>query len=180
MKELSEIELKMLKVGFEFKIRVVTKASTQIESEQILRDIVASFKQFTTAHLNSFVHYRPKENGGEIYSKYIKRYLPSDIVDIINIEELASLYHMPNISVETPNIAWSRSKRIEPPMNLPKSENENVTVFAETDYRGTRYEFGIKKEDRRKHFYILGKTGVGKTTVFKNMFISDVLHGDVS
>jgi len=82
--ELSEIELKMLKVGFEFKIRVVTKASTQIESEQILRDIVASFKQFTTAHLNSFVHSKPKESGEQIYSKYIKRYLPSDTVDIMH------------------------------------------------------------------------------------------------
>ncbi len=178
--ELSEIELKMLKLGFEFKIRVVTKANSQIESEQILRDIVASFKQFTTAHLNTFVHSRPNKSGKEIYSEYLKRYLPSDTIDIINIEELASLYHMPNISVETPNIAWSRSKRIEPPMNLPKVGQDGVTVFAETDYRGSRYEFGIKSEDRRKHFYILGKTGVGKSTVFKNMFISDILRGDGS
>ena len=176
--ELSEIELKMLKLGFEFKIRVVTKADTQIESEQILRDIVASFKQFTTAHLNTFVHSKPDRTGKEIYTEYLKRYLPSQTVDIINIEELASLYHMPNISVETPNIAWSRSKRVEPPMNLPKVGEDGVTVFAETDYRGGRYEFGIKKEDRRKHFYILGKTGVGKSTVFKNMFISDILRGD--
>ncbi len=176
--ELSEIELKMLKLGFEFKVRVITKASSQIESEQILRDIVASFKQFTTAHLNSFIHSKPTQSGKEIYSDYIKRYLPSEIIDIINIEELASLYHMPNISVETPNIAWSRSKKIEPPMNLPKNGEDGVTVFAETDYRGSRYEFGIKREDRRKHFYILGKTGVGKSTVFKNMFVSDILRGD--
>lgn len=176
--ELSEIELKMLKLGFEFKIRVITKAPTQIESEQILRDIVASFKQFTTAHLNTFVHSKPTKTGKEIYSDYTNRFLPSDTIDIINIEELASLYHMPNISVETPNIAWSRSKKIEPPMNLPKNGEDGVTVFAETDYRGSRFEFGIKREDRRKHFYILGKTGVGKSTVFKNMFISDILRGD--
>ena len=176
--ELSEIENKMLKLGFEFGIRIVTKAQTQIESEQILRDIVASFKQFTTAHLNTFIHSKPTKTGQEIYSDYIKRYLPSDVVDILNIEELASLYHMPNISVETPNIAWSRSKKIEPPMNLPKNGEDGVTVFAETDYRGSRIEFGIKSEDRRKHFYILGKTGVGKSTVFKNMFISDILRGD--
>ena len=176
--ELSEIELKMLKLGFEFRIRIVTKAPTQIESEQILRDIVASFKQFTTAHLNTFIHSRPTSTGKEIYAEYIKRYLPSDTIDIINIEELASLYHMPNISVETPNIAWSRSKKIEPPMNLPKNGEDGVTVFAETDYRGSKFEFGIKKEDRRKHFYILGKTGVGKSTIFKNMFISDILRGD--
>lgn len=176
--ELSEIENKMLKLGFEFSIRVVTKAPTQIESEQILRDIVASFKQFTTAHLNTFIHSMPTKNGQEIYADYIKRYLSSDVLDILNIEELASLYHMPNISVETPNIAWSRAKKLEPPMNLPKSGGDGVTVFAETDYRGAKMDFGIKREDRRKHFYILGKTGVGKSTVFKNMFISDILRGD--
>jgi len=176
--ELAEIENKMLKLGFEVAIRIVTKAPTQIVSEQILRDVVASFKQFTTAHLNTFVHSKPQKSGKEIYEDYLKRYLSSDIVDILNIEELASLYHMPNISVETPNIAWSRSKRIEPPMNLPKNGERGVTVFAETDYRGARFEFGIKKEDRRKHFYLLGKTGVGKSTVFKNMFISDILRGD--
>ena len=176
--ELNEIELKMLKLGFEFRVRIVTKAPSQIESEQILRDIVASFKQFTTAHLNTFVHSKPEKSGKEIYLDYTNRFLPSDTVDIINIEELASLYHMPNISVETPNIAWSRSKKIEPPMNLPKNGEDGVTVFAETDYRGNRYEFGIKSVDRRKHFYLLGKTGVGKSTVFKNMFISDILRGD--
>ncbi|KKP55575.1 MAG: hypothetical protein UR45_C0001G0057 [candidate division WS6 bacterium GW2011_WS6_33_547] len=176
--ELSEIETKMLKLGFEFNVRIVTKASTQMDSEQIFRDIVASFKQFTTAHLNTFIHSSPSKSGKVIYESYVKRYLPSDIVDILNIEELASLYHMPNISVETPNIAWSRSKKIEPPMNLPKVGENGVTVFAETDYRGSRFEFGIKREDRRKHFYILGKTGVGKSTVFKNMFISDILRGD--
>jgi hypothetical protein len=176
--ELSEIETKMLKLGFEFGIRIVTKAPSQIESEQILRDIVASFKQFTTAHLNSFVHVPPTKTGKEIYDDYLRRYLSKEIVDIINIEELASLYHMPNISVETPNIAWSRSKRLEPPMNLPKKDEKGVTIFAETDYRGNRQDFGIKREDRRKHFYLLGKTGVGKSTVFKNMFISDILRGD--
>ncbi len=176
--ELGEIENKMLKLGFEFGIRVVTKAPTHIESEQILRDIVASFKQFTTAHLNTFIHSVPTKSGQEIYSDYVKRYLTGSIVDILNIEELASLYHLPNISVETPNIAWSRSKKLEPPMNLPKAGDDGVTVFAETDYRGAKTEFGIKRDDRRKHFYLLGKTGVGKSTVFKNMFISDILRGD--
>lgn len=176
--ELSEIENKMLKLGFEFGIRIITKAPTQIESEQILRDIVASFKQFTTAHLNSLVHSVPDRSGQEIYNDYISRYLSNDVVDILNIEEIASFYHMPNISVETPNIAWSRSKKLEPPMSLPKAGDDGVTVFGETDYRGHKMEFGLKRADRRRHFYLLGKTGVGKSTVFKNMFIADILRGD--
>lgn len=176
--ELTEIENKMLKVGFEFKVRVVTKAETQLRSEQILRDVVASFKQFTTAHLNNFIHVLPEKTGKEIYEDYTRRHLTKETPDIINIEELASLFHLPNISVETPNIAWSRAKKLEPPMNLPRATDGDVTIFGETDYRDIKFEFGIKRKDRQRHFYLLGKTGTGKSTLFKNMFISDVLSGE--
>lgn len=174
--ELSEIANKMLKVGFEFKIRVVTKAENQFRSEQLLRDVVASFKQFTTAHLNNLVYAKPAKGGEEMYEDYIKRDIGKE-QDIVNIEELASLYHLPNISVETPNIAWSRSRKLEPPMNIPRSTDDDVTTFAETSYRDMKVEFGLKKKDRQRHFYLLGKTGSGKSTLFKNMFISDVLSG---
>ena len=177
--ELSEIENKMLKLGSEICIRIVTKSDSQIRAEQIFRDIVASFKQFTTAHLNSFVYTEQERSGEEVYNDYLKRFLSADTQDILNIEELASLYHLPNISVETPNIVWSRARKGEPPMNLPVAgTSEYVNVFAETDYRGERIEFGLKKDDRRRHFYLLGKTGAGKTTLFKNMFISDILAGE--
>ena len=177
--ELAEIETKMLKVGSEICIRVVTRADSQIRAEQIFRDVVASFKQFTTAHLNSFMYAEPENTGEEIYKDYTKRFLNADTEDILNIEELASVFHLPNISVETPNIVWSRARKGEPPMNLPTvASSDNVNVFGETDYRGERIEFGLKKDDRRRHFYLLGKTGAGKTTLFKNMFISDVLAGE--
>jgi len=176
--ELAQIENKMLKVGFEFIIRIVTKAEDQARSEQILRDSIASFKQFTTAHLNSFSYSVGERGAKEIYTDFVGRKLPEDVIDIMNIEELASVYHMPNISVETPNIAWSRSKKLEPPMNLPVENDYGVSVFAETDYREHKINFGIKPEDRRRHFYLLGKTGVGKSTVFKNMFIADILRGE--
>ncbi len=175
--ELNQIELKMLKLGFEVGIRIVSKSPDQIRSEQILRDLVASFKQFTTAHLNSFVHSTVNVSAQELYNDYIKRKLVSEPEDVLNIEELASLYHLPNISVETPNIIWSRARKAEPPMDLPLAGTAGVTAFAETDYRGKKIEFGVLKDDRRRHFYLLGKTGVGKSTVFKNMFVSDVLAG---
>jgi len=175
--ELSEIETKMLKVGFEFKIRVVTKSESKLRSEQLLRDVVASFKQFTTAHLNNLVYADSTQTGLEMYENFLKRNIGDD-GDILNIEELASLYHLPNISVETPNIAWSRSRKLEPPMNLPREYEEGVTVLGQTDYRDLKVLFGIKKRDRMRHLYLLGKTGTGKSTLFKNMFISDVLAGE--
>lgn len=175
--ELTQVETKMLKLGFEVGFRVVTKAGDQSRSEQILRDIVASFKQFTTAHLNSFVHSDGEKGGEQIYNDYLARFLSKETPDILNIEELASVYHMPNVSVETPNIIWSRARKAEPPMDLPLAGLDDVNVFAETDYRGNKVHFGLKREDRRRHFYLLGKTGVGKSTVFKNMIISDIISG---
>ncbi|MCA9374942.1 ATP-binding protein, partial [Candidatus Dojkabacteria bacterium] len=176
--ELRQIEEKMLKPGFELKIRLVTKAQDQFTSEQLLRDIVASFKQFTTSHLNNFVHSNPEKGGEEIYKEYLDRHLPAEPIDIVNIEELASIFHLPNNSVETPTINWSRARKAEPPMNLPVSIDDDITFFGETDYRGDRYAFGIKRIDRRRHMYLLGKTGVGKSSTFKNMFVADVLKGD--
>lgn len=175
--ELGEIEQKMLKLGMEMMIRIVTKSADQMRSEQILQDTIASFKQFTTAHLNSFIHSAPEKGGEELYGDYKRRFLASDTTDIVNIEELASVFHLPNISVETPNIAWSRARKAEPPMDLPQSGTNGVNIFAETDYRGQRVKFGIKPVDRMRHFYLLGKTGVGKSTVFKNMFLADVMAG---
>ncbi len=173
--ELKQITEKMTKVGFEVCVRLVAKALDPERSEQLLRDATASFKQFTTANLNGYVRSKDEVSGADTYDKFRRRFLSSDSVDIINIEELASLYHLPNISVETPNINWSRAKKSEPPMNLPV---EDSTIFAETDYRGRKVPFGIKRVDRRLHYYLLGKTGSGKSTVFKNMIISDILAGD--
>ncbi len=176
--ELSQIENKMLKVGFDFEIRIVTKGKESLRSNQILQDVVASFKQFTTAHLNSLVSFKKVTEPRGIYEDFKRRKLPVESKDIFNIEELASVFHLPNISVETPNINWSRARKAEPPMNLPVAGTKDVNIFGETDYRGERLQFGLKKADRVRHFYLLGKTGVGKSTVFKNMIISDILAGD--
>jgi CxxC-x17-CxxC domain-containing protein len=54
---------------------------------------------------------------------------------------------------------------------------ENITLFAETNFRNQRTKFGIKNSDRRKHFYIIGKTGMGKTTLLENMAIQDIQAG---
>jgi hypothetical protein len=173
--ELSQISEKMTQVGFEVCVRMVAQALHSERADQLLRDATASFKQFTTANLNGFVRSKDAVSGMEMYEQYKRRYLSAGSVDILNITELASLYHLPNISVETPNISWSRAKKSEPPMNLPIKDS---TVFAETDYRGKCVQFGIRRSDRRLHFYMLGKTGTGKSTVFKNMVISDILAGD--
>lgn len=55
--------------------------------------------------------------------------------------------------------------------------NEKITTFAKTNFRGQERVFGIKEDDRRRHFYVVGKTGTGKTTMIQNMAIQDVQNG---
>ncbi len=57
------------------------------------------------------------------------------------------------------------------------SNKEEITFFAETNFRNERKRFGIKTEDRRRHMYIIGQTGTGKTTLLMNMIVSDILAG---
>jgi CxxC-x17-CxxC domain-containing protein len=61
-------------------------------------------------------------------------------------------------------------------MEIPK--HPDITYFAETYYRDTKQQFGIKRRDRRQHMYILGKSGTGKSTMLSNMMIQDVARGE--
>ena len=62
-------------------------------------------------------------------------------------------------------------------MNAPKPL-EQINVFAKTNFRNREVSFGIKTDDRRRHVYIIGKTGMGKTTMIENMIVQDILAGN--
>ncbi|MBI4032369.1 type IV secretion system DNA-binding domain-containing protein [Candidatus Berkelbacteria bacterium] len=98
----------------------------------------------------------------------------------MNTEELASVFHLPAVSVETPNIAWAGSKKGEPPSNLPLEgsvDASELTILGETDFRTFRHKFGMKQRDRRLHMYSIGKTGTGKSTLLLNMIVDDIEKG---
>ncbi len=142
-----------------------------------LREIAGSFKQFNIPHLNGF-HIEKVVQNESIVEAYRKREMDKPFV--LNVEELATIYHLPNITVATPNIYWVRSKKVEPPNDLPtpKSVPEgDFTMLGKTNFRGSNEEFGIKTQDRRRHIYIIGKTGMGKSTLLENMIFSDIQAG---
>lgn len=56
-------------------------------------------------------------------------------------------------------------------------ENNRITIFAQTNFRNSNVKFGIKPDDRRRHMYFIGKTGMGKSTVLENMIIQDIQDG---
>ncbi len=59
-----------------------------------------------------------------------------------------------------------------------KNTPDKITYFAETDYRSKRIKFGIRDEDRARHMYVIGKTGMGKSTLLENLAIQDIQNGE--
>ncbi|MFA6422534.1 MAG: type IV secretion system DNA-binding domain-containing protein [Candidatus Buchananbacteria bacterium] len=61
---------------------------------------------------------------------------------------------------------------------MPEFNDQDITIFGQTNYRNVERSFGIKRDDRRRHMYIVGKTGMGKTTLLENLIISDIINGE--
>ncbi len=176
---LEGIEEKVTKLGFETKIKIFVWAKDAVSARAKLHTTVGAFKQFNTTNLNGFASGTVKISDKSQLEKYKARIFPESKY-IFNIEELASIFHLPSISVETPNIVWAGSKKGESPANLPikgSAPVTDLTLFAKTDFRNAATKFGIKTDDRRRHIYTIGKTGTGKTTMLENMVITDIREG---
>jgi len=173
---LKGVEEKITKLGFESIVRLIIVSPDESSAERHLYSAVGAFRQFNTNNMNSFSAGDIDKTDG-LFNLVKRRFFTNGY--ILNIEELASLYHLPNTTVETPRVTWAGSKKGEPPTMLPlASENEeNITCFAETNFRGHYEKFGIKQIDRSLHMYAIGKTGTGKSTLLENMIIDDIRKG---
>ncbi len=170
---------KVIRLLFEVNLRIVylPKNKSTEQAKIKLQEVAGSFKQFNLPHLNGFA-IKEYVDGRQGVTRYRKRVVKNPFV--MSNEELATVYHLPNIHVRTPSIFWVESKKLEAPVNLPGSESEEGlenTVLGRTNFRGVQNTFGIKPADRRRHVYVVGKTGMGKSTLLENMIFSDIRSG---
>ena len=59
-----------------------------------------------------------------------------------------------------------------------QTPDQRIVYFGMTNFRNQKLKFGIKKDDRRRHMYLIGKTGMGKSTVLENMVVQDIINGE--
>lgn len=156
--------------GFEVAIRLIAVAATPTEAKINLNNILSSFSQYTS-EVNRFTIAKLPED--KVLSQFIFRLFSLGKPDILNTEEIASLWHLPTSRLETPNIRWMRAKKFPPPSNLPK---EGITL-GKSVYRGTESIIKMNDDDRRRHIYCIGKTGTGKTTWMQNLAYQDIMAG---
>lgn len=172
------VESKIEKLGYQVKIRITYLGTDADKAKQRTQAIVGGFKQFNTTNLNGFSTSHTAE-GEEGLREYRAR-LFMDRGSTLNIEELASVYHLPHKSVETPNMVWTTVKTSEPPSTLPaegSTDPAEVSLFGLTNFRGHQIKFGIKRSDRDRHMYIIGQTGTGKSKLLNLLTLSDIYHG---
>ena len=173
----SAIETKAQKLGYAVKIRAVYIGNNEAAAKQRIMALVGGFKQFNTINLNGFTN-----SGISVGQSGVDQYrarLFEDAGYVLNIEEIASLYHLPHMSVETPGVAYTNTKLGEPPTNLPTLANtaaDDLSLFGTTTFRQGHVKFGIKREDRKRHLYIIGKSGSGKSFLLNLLTLSDVFQ----
>lgn len=193
----------MKKAGFQggkTAIRLLVGSNKEIDPYPFLLNLAGTFGIFSLGEGNQFSFRKPLIFKNWLLEKIKNRSFPylEKQSQILNAQELATIWHPPGYLLSgIKNIAWGKTLKGEPPENLPiaydnitEEEKNNINFFAKTEFKNKETVFGIKTVDRRKHIYIIGKTGAGKSTLIANMAIDDIRknrgigvidpHGDLS
>ncbi|MBP7860013.1 hypothetical protein KA001_03585, partial [Patescibacteria group bacterium] len=173
---IANIESKLSKMGFKVSCKVLLGSKSEEKTDLIFSSVLASYKQYSDVAYNQF-EYSPTILQGE---NALQLFLSNALLEnnlVLNTEELAGLIHFSGQGVATPFVERSLSKKAEPPLNLPILGD--VNFFGTTNFREKQVKFGIRTDnvDRLRHMYFVGKTGVGKSTLFENMIIQDIIAG---
>jgi len=172
-KEMEAISTDISKPGFLVSIRIVVSSQEDYQAESHLNNIIGAFAQFTSP-FNAF-----KRNTILIKQlfmvDFIYRYMPffHRGLTTLNTEELATVFHLPNRTVETHHIQWLNAKHAPAPDLIP---NEGLYIGT-SRYRGQERKIYMSLKDRQRHMYIIGKTGTGKSEFLKEMILQDIENG---
>jgi len=177
-KVLEKIDDKSSRTGFEVAIRWVVCAQNKDVAGVHSRNIGSAFNQFNS-DLNSLKKPHTLFQGGFMIN-FIYKFFP--VVEpgffrsssIFTADELATLFHFPNKTIETPHIQWLKAKTAPVSADVPV---DGGTLMGMGHYRGTRRPVHIRPVDRMRHTYIIGKTGVGKSELLKEMIKQDIRAG---
>ncbi len=178
-----KISQKLALHSFEARLFLITQAPTPERAEQILQSLISAYNTYQS-QTNSFVFRRPIIRKGSYLEHTLQR-KHRFTNQYLSVDEVASIWHMPNKQLATlRNIAWGKNLLGEPPEDLPtythtpEEERNSLNLFAKTEFKNQSQIYGIRKEDRRRHMYAIGKSGTGKSTLLANMIINDLKHNE--
>lgn len=168
------LEAKVGKPLFETNIRLVASAKTEERASSILRSLESAFSQFADPTSNHFSTGEAKGRARDrlFFDFSFRNFDPGSLM-LLNTEELTSIFHFPNVPLDTPKIRQLKAREAAPPVNLP---NEGL-LLGYNSYRGEKKDVYLLDDDRRRHLYVIGQTGTGKSVFLENMIVQDIEAG---
>jgi hypothetical protein len=172
---LKGIEEKNAKAGLDVNIRIIVSTANKGKSKMYLDNLSSAFGQYNHYQYgNSFRNRIKVKQIDKLAKDFIYRRFDQNISFLLNSEEMTGLYHLPLRTAETPNILWLTAKHAPAPSDIP----EQGIMLGKNIYRGQVKNVHIKRVDRRRHMYIIGKSGTGKSKFIAGMAIQDILNGE--
>jgi hypothetical protein len=170
------IKTKIQKPVFDANIRLVGVALTQERAEEILQHLGSGFAQFTS-NFNSIdaVAVKPRFLKKFIFDFSFRNFNNKQNI-ILNLEELSSMYHFPSTNIESPDLQWAKTKEAPLPTEI---QEQGVNLIGKALFRGDEKNVCFaNREDRRRHFYIVGQTGTGKSALLQEIIRQDIENGE--
>ena len=162
---------KIKKTGYQVTIRVITTGNDENDVYAELQNILSAFSQFASPMYNRFKAVKKKSLSLLINNYIFRQFSWWQGGYILNSEELATLFHFPHSKYnKQPEIRWQRFKLIKAPTNIAKE----WLYIGDNVFRGEKKPIFIKNEDRFRHFYVIGQTGTGKSSILSTMARQDV------
>ncbi|MEP6710173.1 MAG: TraM recognition domain-containing protein, partial [Candidatus Saccharibacteria bacterium] len=160
--------------GYEVLIRVVVSSNTATHSQTLLKNIVAAFSLFDSPSNNGF-KFAVSRNIEELVTAYIFRFFPQTVSqNILNSVELATVFHLPDQnSIPTSQVQRQMSKQVDGPTQVM----DEGFLLGYNEFRGIKKPIRLSANDRRRHTYIIGQTGTGKSVLLENLAYQDMLDG---
>ena len=164
---------KELAKPFKVSIRCAYIAKQEEIAKRKLLGVTKSFFQFTDTDINGL--HSSRITTGESFLKGFRSRTHAKSAYILGTKELSTLYHFPN-SDHVPHIVHVLARKSDPPQDLPLADEKEVSPFGVTNYHNNFVKFGINRNDRRRHLYVVGKSGSGKSKLLELLIYDDIMN----
>lgn len=180
------IAAKMDKRSLQAAFKLAVSTDNSKKSKLLLENIAAAYQAITQSESNSLQLRNRYFCKKSFLKKMNERSFQASPRLHLSLEETATLFHLPSKKLgNISNISWGKKLLGEAPENLPivtqdtpDEIKQNINVLAETVFKNRNTKYGLLRNDRRRHVYVIGKTGTGKSTLLANMAINDLKHNE--
>jgi hypothetical protein len=168
------IEDKTRYPGYETLIRVVASSNTSARSQALMNNVVSAFSLFDSTSNNGF-KFAVAKNMDEFVTAYLFRFFPQSLTqNILNTVELATVFHLPSQkNIPTSQLQRQAAKQVDGPTQLM----DEGFLLGYNEFRGLKKPIRLAHNDRRRHTYVIGQTGTGKSKLLENLAFQDMMDG---